>query len=96
MMYKNLDFDIADIADKPMQYKKLWIIWGKGFGEINGLNSATRGSCMKYHLVKGLAVYFSRKHHHYLKYIISAASLYMIEISNFPKLFYATTVVLFL
>ena len=33
----------------------------------------------KYHLVKGLVVYFSRKHHPYLKYIMSATSLFAIE-----------------
>ena len=50
----------------------------------------------KYHLVKSLVVYFSRKHHPYLKYIMPAASLFTIEISNFPKRLFGTTVVSFL
>ena len=52
----------------------------KGFCKTYGLNFATKALNLllrkrKYHLVKGLVIYFSRKHHPYLKYIMPAAFL---------------------
>ena len=56
----------------------------------NPLLTAEGFGIQKFHLVKGLAVYFSRKHHPNLKYVMPAASLFAIEISNFPEFFFGT------